>query len=281
MFVILFLSLFSFSQDIKVAIVDSGIEKSHSFFKGKKINDFDMLDYNSSIDETGHGTHVSGIYFKYSEAREIYVLKNMAKYNEKIEIKNKNFVLDKEGKTINEVDMSFYKIIQFAIEKNIKILNISETTNFYSQKLESAFKLAEENGILIIASAGNERQDLSFFDKYEKLFYENKYPCSFRFKNIICVGSIDEEKNIYSNYSKKYVDVFALGENVTSSSINDLYKNMSGSSMAAPKITALAFKIWNENKNLNFLDVKNKLFKSLPFSKKIKKFSSTGKYYIK
>lgn len=265
--ILILFSFYAISEPL-VGIVDSGIDSTHPLFKNTKINFKSFI--NEDKDTLGHGTHVSGIFLKLSKAKNFIVIQNISKKNQL----SSNQQIEK---TIDS--LKFKEVIDFAIKNKVNILNFSQVTNIYDNEMIDSFKKAKENGILIIASAGNDKMDLSFFDKYPELSKSNIYPCSLPFDNIICVGSISEEGLIKSNYSKKHVDVFALGENVYSSLPNAQFGFLSGSSMATPKITALAYLTWRKSPKSSYLEIKNKLFKSLTYDSRFKPYSKTSRYF--
>ncbi len=133
-------------QGIRVAVLDTGIDQGHE--------DIPTLSggYNSTGDESywgtdinGHGTHVAGIIsaqnnaigvLGVSPAVDLYAVK----------------VLDNSGSGSISTIMDG---IQWAIENDIDIINMSLGTYEYSNALELLCNAAYDSGILLIAAAGN------------------------------------------------------------------------------------------------------------------------------
>lgn len=273
---------------VKVAVVDTGINASHNAFKGRKVYESNLsIIYTNTKDTNNHGSHVAGIISLNTPKNiEIHSLKNIFEIGEDSifklsSVKNDNLKTQEHllnSQDIQENFLDYLSAINYAIQNNIKIINISQvtTTQISDEQLiilNNVFSWAKENGILIIAASGNERINLNIL-KREWI----PYPCGLKLDNIICVGNIDNNKNIKSNYGNLIVDVWANGEDVVSASKEDSYIYMSGSSMAAPKITALAANIWNKHKLYNYKQIKRKLFSKLKYNSKLKEYSTQGLY---
>src|SRR5690606_14919320 len=106
------------------------------------------------------------------------------------------------------------KGINYAVEKGARIINYSGGGPQYSQQEYLAMKNAEAKGVLIVAAAGNERQNI---DSESNYYYPAAYSAH-GLKNIISVAAIDIESNLLksSNWGSKKVDVAAPGENIYS-----------------------------------------------------------------
>lgn len=109
-------------------------------------------------------------------------------------------VLDDEGKG-NYSDVE--KGIRWSVDNNADIIVMSFVGEDKSALLEKALEYAEENNVLVIASAGNYSS--------EAALYPAAYP------TVISVGAVDENGDIqgYSNYGE-YVDTYAQSSDGTS-----------------------------------------------------------------
>lgn len=272
----LIFSSISFSDPIKVGVVDSGIDNTHPFFGKRKIilENF-VKKQEADQDFDGHGTHVAGIIsHRVSKNVILYSLKNLSSSSS-----TKHQFLP----PVNHTSPEYEKIINFAIKNNIKILNFSQIKVWSSTlSVNEAFKRAEEAGILIVAASGNNRVNLDeVFVFSDKIPYrsENFYPCAYKYRNVICVGSLHKTNEFHtqyyinSNYGS-YVDLWADGEDVNSSYLNHKYVHMSGSSMAAPQITALAANLLEESPNLSLIELKAKIFAKLKYIPSLTNFST-------
>lgn len=124
------------------------------------------------------------------------------------------------------------KGIEWAIEKDVKIINLSWGTNTDSEKLHNAIKKAYEKGILIIAAAGNEK-DIMYPAKYDE---------------VMAVGAVNTScEPLEGSATGEELEVVAPGEMVTAYTSFGILDNVSGSSIAAPQVTALASILWQQD----------------------------------
>lgn len=89
-------------------------------------------------------------------------------------------------------------------------------------------------GILFVASAGNEDEDVLF---------NGSYPAAVKAPNLLVVGAVDRGGEETSFTSFGNVDVYANGVDVPSFIPGGAVLKLSGTSMAAPQVTNLAAKI--------------------------------------
>lgn len=225
------------SQRVDVAVIDTGIDTNHP----NLANEISTTRWNFIInsdkvaDSNGHGTHVSGIIEAASHDHaeivpiEYYSSKNPGSVN----LKN----------TI--------KAINFAVDHRVKIINYSGGGPQFSEDEYNALKRAEEAGILVIAAAGNEGQDVDRVDNYY-------YPAGYRLSNIISVMSLDINNAPLStsNWGKVKVDVGAPGENIWSTLPDNKYGPMTGSSQATAFVSGIAALVWSQHPYLTVAQVK-------------------------
>ena len=136
--------------------------------------------------------------------------------------------------------------IKYATMMGADICNISWGTSQYSAALKETIK---ESDMLFVAAAGNLGQN-----------NDNKpvYPAGFNLDNLISVTFIDADGRLtrLSNYGKKSVEIAAPGTDILSTVVGS-YQTLSGSSMAAPHVSAVASLLYSYDKNLYPLAVKN------------------------
>jgi len=123
--------------------------------------------------------------------------------------------------------VSGFDAVLYAASNGADVINLSWGSQQQSSVGAEIIGFAAEMGAVIVASAGNEGS--------EKVFYPAAYP------EVIAVGSIDltGEKSAFSNYGPT-VDISAPGSIIYSTVFNNSYGLMSGTSMAAPAVSALA-----------------------------------------
>ena len=156
----------------------------------------------------------------------------------------------------DEQDKDVASAIYYAVDNGARVVNMSFSKYFPQNKklVEKAMRYAERKGVLLVNAAGN---DHCLIDEYPA------YPYQFlsktrKLKNFICVGSINAFGLVssFSNYGKKSVDIFAPGDGIVSTVLDDEYRKLSGTSMAAPVVTGVAALIWNYFPELSVEQVK-------------------------
>jgi len=106
-----------------------------------------------------------------------------------------------------------------------------------------AIKYAAENDVLIVNAAGNEGIDLD-----SKRVYPNDQDPENSTEladNFLTVGALNYEYGSglvadFSNYGKSNVDVFAPGNKIWSTTPNNTYEYLQGTSMASPAVAGIA-----------------------------------------
>ncbi len=198
------------SATVTIAVVDTGVQNDHEYLSGRVIpTGFDSVYNESCYDTRGHGTHVAGIIVA----------------NTKSNVKIKPYkVIGDDG---TGTDTQLYLGIQAAIEDGVDIINLSLTRKGESEIVHEAVQNAYNAGITVVAAAGNDNANLS------ETFYT---PACF--EEVICVVNIDANKKRSSTSNWRFNDTLsAPGVDILSSYVNNTYKVMSGTSMAAPFIS--------------------------------------------
>lgn len=194
---------------VTVAVVDTGVS-AHEFLDGRLLAGKDIFDNDSDpSDENGHGTHVAGIIVDATAGLDIDILPIR--------------VLGPEGR--GSV-LFVAEGVRSAANAGADVINLSLGSD-HSSYLDSAIEYASEKGITVVASAGNDKKEIV------------KY-CPAHIESCITVSAVDENNRFcsFSNYGS-CVDFCAPGEEILSC-VPDGYEYMSGTSMAAPYISALA-----------------------------------------
>lgn len=186
---------------IKVLVIDKGIELSHQEIKNHVApQNWAVKDYNSNQHE-GHGTHVAGI-----------ILKNTCKEVELLSCTYEN---------------DFDDCLRFALTLKLDVINISAGgSDSYDGEFKLLKQLSEKN-VKIIVAAGNDGLNLLFPGN-------DYYPAKYEIKNIIPVGSLNYRGEIAktSNYGLLN-EVWEIGVSIYSTLPNKEFGYKSGTSQAA------------------------------------------------
>jgi cell wall-associated protease len=202
-----------------------------------------------------HGTHVAGIIG--ANRNNLVGIKGVA---DNVKIMSVRAVPNGD-----ERDKDIANAIMYAADNGAQVINMSFGKGFSPQKevVDKAVKYAESKGVLLIHAAGNDSDDL---DK-ESNFPNKKLQSGEVAKNWLEIGASgfgadDEFVGSFSNYGKKSVDLFAPGVQIYSTTPDDKYENLQGTSMAAPATCGVAAMLFSYFPELNASDVKEILRQS-------------------
>ncbi|MEC1738480.1 S8 family peptidase [Bacillus mojavensis] len=240
-------------SNISIAILDSGIDSNHEDLKGVVKKEYNALEPSEGVieDKFGHGTAVAGIIA--SNDNKIGTL-GIAPYADIYSVK----VLDDKGRGSAE---SIVKGIEWSIDNNVDIVNISVGLKKNDQNLKRVIDEANEKGVIVVAAAGN------------NYGLNADYPA--RYQNVISVGAINKKKKRAKYSARGKIDFVAPGEDLHTTSPKNKYTNVSGTSMATPFVSGTVANIimeepdkYNKNKS-RYSRIYNKLkeYSTYNFSK--------------
>ncbi|BCG60072.1 S8 family serine peptidase [Paenibacillus sp. URB8-2] len=220
---------------VKVAILDSGIDKNHEDLKQSKIIEFNAEGPNKPVfDILGHGTAIAGIIASNDNDFGIVgVSPDVELYSVKI--------LDDSGKgDIND----FVKGIEWCIENNVDIINLSFGIKRENQHLESVIEKAINEGIIIVAAAGN-NYGISV-----------DYPAAY--EDVFSITAIDSSSHSLNSSAVGKIDFSAPGKDILTLSPNNQYAVYDGTSFASAYVTGLIAKLLKRSeypKDLNLISL--------------------------
>ncbi len=210
---------------------------------GDDPNDLTDTDYGNN-DVTGpstdkedikHGTHVAGIIA--AERNNNIGINGVAN---NVEIMPIRAVPDGD-----EYDKDIALAIRYAVDNGASIINTSFGKYFstHPEWVNDAIKYAAKNDVLIVNAAGNEGLNLD----QKRVYPNDQTPENSReiANNVLTVGALSytygsEMIASFSNYGTSNVDVFAPGTQIWSTTPNNEYEFMQGTSMAAPAVSGIA-----------------------------------------
>lgn len=151
----------------------------------------------------------------------------------------------------DEHDKDVANAIIYAVDNGASIINMSFGKGYAWNKdiVDDAVRYAEKNDVLMVHAAGNSAQNNDTTnnfpnDKYRKpkgfLFWKKKTS-----KNWLEVGALSHNTGEgsaanFSNYGSKTVDIFAPGVFIYSTTPDNTYEPLRGTSMASPVVAGVA-----------------------------------------
>ncbi|GEM_PF-2566216 len=199
------------NSKISVAVVDTGVDSSHSMLRERLVTGYDFIDNDTTPqDGHGHGTHVSGTIVDCTPGLNVTIMPVR--------------VLGNDGRgTFSIVGQG----IRYAARSGAAVINLSLGGN-HSSYVDEAVEVALNQGVTVVVAAGNESDDTA------------KY-CPAHISGCITVAAVNssKQKANFSNYGNA-VDIVAPGVGIKSSIPGGGYASWNGTSMATPHVSAAA-----------------------------------------
>lgn len=207
----------AYKRKVKIAVIDSGIDKSHPDIKGIVTKEYNAINPNEVIvDDTGHGTAVAGIIgAKNNEIgiRGVVDSGNLEIYSIKAFEKNSS----------NERIIK--KALRWSIDQNVDIINFSAGASKANLELEELIIEAVNNNIIIISAAGNKFNSGIQFPADQP--------------NVISVGAVNNEYKQMSGTVIKDVDFVGPGVNILTTYPGNTYNYLGYTSSSTAFVTGI------------------------------------------
>jgi type VII secretion-associated serine protease mycosin len=210
---------------VTVAVIDTGIDATHPDLAANVLPGYDAIANTAGVrtDENGHGTHVAGTIAAVTGNN--LGVSAIAPDTKILPIR----VLGSNGSG-NMSDAA--EGIVWATDHGAQMINMSLGSTSKVTAVSNAINYARSKGVTVVAAAGNSRTAGS----------PTSYPAADA--GVIAVAATDSNDRFgsYSN-AGSYLDVAAPGSNILSTyptALGYSYRSMSGTSMAAPHVAAIA-----------------------------------------
>lgn len=245
-------------EPVTVAVIDTGADKKHEDLQKVISKDSvrilgaqkKTLEGDSSYD--GHGTHVSGIIGATSNNKIGITGVATGVSNDYLQI----MAIDATSQDYAGEFFDTYALvsaIEYAVEKGAKVINMSLGGPGVDLVLEDAVEMAFEAGVTVVVAAGNEGTD------------EAVTPSDHNEVISVCNTTREDRRYKYedwffggetsSNFGQPK-DISAPGTSILST-IPKGYENYTGTSMAAPMVSAVAAMVYAVNPDLTPAQVRN------------------------
>lgn len=206
-------------RGVVVAVVDTGVDGSHPELQHAVLPGIDLVgDGDGRTDPNGHGTHVAGII---AAAVDGSGTEGLAPDVKILPVR----VLDREG---SGDDAVIAQGILWAVRNGAQVINLSLGGTDRDPLLADAVERAVTGGVIVVAAAGNTGES-------GDVMYPAAHP------TVLAVGATgpDDRTAIFSTRGD-YVDIAAPGSMILSTFPGSQYRYESGTSMAAPFVSAAA-----------------------------------------
>jgi len=252
--------------DIVVAVVDSGMKLDHPEFAGNLWTNSGEIegngiddDHNGYVDDVhgwdfigrdadpsdanGHGTHVAGIIGARGDNH--IGGSGVAQHVKLMAVR----VLDANASGTTD---GVARGLKYAVDNGAKIINLSLAGPSGSDDLLAALLYAELRGVVVVAAAGNNGEDLT---------NSPAFPASYITSNIVGVAATREDLDLsdISNYGNG-ADIAAPGEDILSTASDGGYEWRTGTSMAAPAVAGTLALLASARPDLDAAGLRNALY---------------------
>jgi len=207
----------------KIAVVDTGVDGGHPDLAGAVLSGFDAFDGgDGKTDPNGHGTHVAGIIA--AVAGNDIGVEGFARGAKILPVR----VLEGDGSGFSS-DVA--EGILWAVQNGAGVINLSLGSPETSSVVDEAVRQAVQQGVVVVAASGNEGGNDN------PVMYPAALP------EVLSVGAIDQtdERADFSGHGD-WLDLVAPGVQIAST-MSGQYMYSSGTSMAAPYVSAAAAQV--------------------------------------
>ncbi len=274
------------SDDIVVAVLDSGVDYTHSDltnnvwsrpanikqYEDREIGSIeDSHGYNAiensgdPMDENGHGTHCAGI-IGAEGGNEI----GISGVNWKVKIMPLKFMnAGGFGTTKDAIEAINYVIDRKRAGINVRVISASWGSTQRSRALEDVIRKAYEADILFVAASGNASANTD---------RSPHFPGAYPIGNIVSVAALNRNDELasFSNYGLRSVHLAAPGADILSTWLSDQYEERSGTSMATPVVAGVAALVLSKRPQLGVDELRSILLKSVDKVPSLSGKTSTG-----
>lgn len=251
------------SADVKIAVVDDGIESTHPMFKGRIVDAYNVFTQSNNLSlGAGHGTHTAGLAAGCAD----YYSKGASGVAPNCKLMPIQ-VFDNGQCPLSALVAG----VMYAVHHDADVVNISIGPSFkglnqlpveeQNQIAQQQFKNVEMLWARVCKLAANKNTILVFAAGNDDIL--SSIPPENRNESAIVVAAVD--KSLYPTDFTNYgpcSDISAPGKDIYSSYPRGDFKSFDGTSMAAPIVTGTIALMKSIKKDLTVTQARNVLYKT-------------------
>lgn len=206
------------SPAIVVAVLDTGVDDTHPDLTNRLVPGFDFVNNTAlNSDDNGHGTAMCGIIAAEGQNAEGVVGVAF----------NARMMPVKVADALGQASMADVVAgIDYAIQNNARVINLSMGSTVGSQALEDAVNRAIAAGLVVVASAGNDP------------VHHEAFPAAY--DGVISVTALGKDGKLgFDAALAEGVDVGAVGESIVTTLPGEVYGFVAGTSAAAAYVSGV------------------------------------------
>lgn len=222
------------AKGVRIGMVDTAVDTEHKFLQHANITQKHFTqDGRDPVFE--HGTAVASV-FSGSNGEYRGIINGAALYNASV------FIEADESQSITTA-LSLMKGLNWLVQQDIKVINMS-LAGPPNRLLQRGIQQLCEQGVIIVAAAGND-------GPLAKPMYPAGYGCA------VAVTAVDSSNKLYKRAVRgNHIDVAAYGVDIMAASNDNSISSQSGTSIAAPFVSAwIASQLPENGLASNWLDL--------------------------
>ncbi|MBO9541698.1 S8 family serine peptidase [bacterium] len=234
------------SAEVIVAVIDSGIDGTHPEFEGRLLPGYDFSEKQAVAggdrDGYGHGTHVAGV-IGARQDNGVGVT-GIAPGCKLLPVR----IFNNSGHT---TDGASTAAIIWAVDHGAKVINASWGSPSDSEAGRAAIKYAQDKDVVVVAAVGNTGKE-----------WDPSYPAAW--PGVVAVAASNDQDG-WASFSTwgDWITLAGPGDAILSTyplSKGNGYRIMSGTSMAAPAVSAVAALVRSQHPQLSQAQVIERLY---------------------